>query len=321
MEMNHYNFPICSMSDSTTPPAPIELQITTLPQTFRLASIRKASVEYDLKALLKLIFFSKDGTLFSYTETEEEISLILDTEAAKLFPSVEGLVLVPETLRAIEVVEGSDAINSPGYVQKISKPLADIGISILYLSSYTADLILVNSRDLAKAEESLAKLTKTAPIDISEPPLGLKNIKESLQTKKMLLTPLSHKLSLVMFKKQNISQLALNLLQLFFFDDSDDRYFSFTIRRDEVSMIVDQNFVSQFPQDLVHVHPDTWEGIEITAGTMSSLSGTVGIVSSISYMLAKNQISIYYLSTFTTDFLFVKNNMIEKSMSCLMQKD
>ncbi len=53
----------------------------------------------------------RPGTFFSYTVTEEEISLVIDEDTVAAFPP-DTLVLSPDHLRAIQVYEGAHAISA-----------------------------------------------------------------------------------------------------------------------------------------------------------------------------------------------------------------
>jgi hypothetical protein len=53
----------------------------------------------------------RPGAFFSYTVTEEEISLVVDENTVAAFPP-DTLVLSPDHLRAIQVYEGAHAISA-----------------------------------------------------------------------------------------------------------------------------------------------------------------------------------------------------------------
>ncbi len=125
-------------------------------------------------------------------------------------------------------------------------------------------------------------------------------------------------------------------------------FFSMTVTRDEVSLIVDDDLISGFESGSpLQVHPSEWRCVQVDFGSMgfsksfppiasllhyfllfyeqqqqfplpSMLSliyilkkqkyttASMGVVSLLADILAKEGISIYYLSTFGTDFVLVR---------------
>lgn len=70
-----------------------DLEITKLPYKLFLASISKQILDSCTKAILKLSLFpERDKSFFSYTETEDEVSLILDEASLSYFSKSVGKV-------------------------------------------------------------------------------------------------------------------------------------------------------------------------------------------------------------------------------------
>lgn len=87
----------------------------------------------------------------------------------------------------------------------------------------------------------------------------------------------------------------------FFFTAKTDEEFSLVCRTDDV------------PEDTV-TRDDGWMGLRIAGILDFSL---IGILSKISTVLADNNIGIFAVSTYNTDYIFVKEENFEKALSAL----
>ena len=67
------------------------------------------------------------------------------------------------------------------------------------------------------------------------------------------------------------------------------------------------------PQNIIN-REDGWRGFRIEGTLDFSL---LGILSKISTILAENKIGIFVVSTYNTDYVFVKDNSYEKAMNIL----
>lgn len=67
------------------------------------------------------------------------------------------------------------------------------------------------------------------------------------------------------------------------------------------------------PQNIIN-REDGWRGFRIEGILDFSL---IGILSKISTILAENKIGIFVVSTYNTDYVFVKDNSYEKAMNIL----
>ena len=78
---------------------------------------------------------------------------------------------------------------------------------------------------------------------------------------------------------------------------------------DEISLVLPQ----EFTLDSEDIEKD-WRALEVVGPLGFSLTG---ILSRISTILANDKISIFAISTFDTDYILVKENMIEKAINAL----
>eukprot|EP01118_Nematostelium_gracile_P015788 TRINITY_DN6393_c0_g1_i1.p1 TRINITY_DN6393_c0_g1~~TRINITY_DN6393_c0_g1_i1.p1 ORF type:complete len:248 (-),score=58.73 TRINITY_DN6393_c0_g1_i1:95-733(-) len=136
-----------------------ELSINTLPFRLFLVSLEKEALDLCMKPLLHLAFYSESNTFFSFTETDEEISIIVDEASlARLKATISSeipVVVNTDCWKAIRVEEGAQLIDETGIVANLANPLKEAGIGMLYLSAYECDLILVAEADAEKAASCL----------------------------------------------------------------------------------------------------------------------------------------------------------------------
>jgi len=92
----------------------------------------------------------EDITFSSIARTEKELSIICSQE------KIPGGVLFEKDWRAFRV-EGPLGFVSTGIVSSLSAPLAKAKISIMYISTYETDYVLVEDKNLDKAVKILAR--------------------------------------------------------------------------------------------------------------------------------------------------------------------
>jgi len=94
--------------------------------------------------------WAEDASFCSITRTKEELSIICPQN------KIPAGVLTEQNWRVFKV-EGPLGFTTSGIVAGFSAPLAKAEISILYVSTYETDYILVEEKNLEKAAKILAK--------------------------------------------------------------------------------------------------------------------------------------------------------------------
>ena len=94
--------------------------------------------------------WAKDISFCSITRTPDELSIVCSQD------KIPGGVLVEKGWRAFKV-EGPLGFITTGIVSSLSTPLAKAKISILYVSTYETDYVLVEEKNLEKAKKVLSK--------------------------------------------------------------------------------------------------------------------------------------------------------------------
>ena len=116
--------------------------LSVLPERLGICHLSKTS---------SLPFWAKgDSNFSSIAKTSDELSIILPQD------KIPGGILVEKNWRAFKV-RGPLGFTLTGIVSLLSAPLAKAKISILYISTYETDYILVEEKNLNKATKILGK--------------------------------------------------------------------------------------------------------------------------------------------------------------------
>jgi len=119
-----------------------KLTLSILPEKFGICHFDKKSKTPD---------WAREETSFtSITRTSDELSIISPQD------KIPGGVLAEKNWRAFKV-KGPLGFVLTGIVSSLSKPLAEAKISILYISTYETDYLLVEDKNLEKAQKILGK--------------------------------------------------------------------------------------------------------------------------------------------------------------------
>jgi len=301
-------------------------RLRVLPFRIVLASIKKDQLQASTHALLKLLLFpDRQSQFFSFTDTSEEISLVLEEDTLSYFPEY-TLQYTNQVWRVIQVDEGPLGFESTGIVSSISGPLAEKHISIYHLSTYLTDHTLVEAESLDTAVDALKEVgfeftneehsarPTSPPKKFSPGNLGT-NGKKSVQ---MVITRLPFHLYLARLPPNWQEVASKPLFQLIFFTNQESRFLSFTITPTEASLILDTDAVSLFPSAVIEKCDYTWRALQVCEGAYGFNES--GIVSKFAGPLAEAGISIFNLSTYFTDYALVAEKDLEQAMSKLQEK-
>jgi len=98
------------------------------------------------------------------------------------------------------------------------------------------------------------------------------------------------------------------------------QFFSITKTEDELSIVCSQeNLPHNMQYELINIQCEKdWRILKVEGPLDFSL---VGILSSISSLMAKEKISIFALSTYDTDYILVKDNDIDVAINALIKNN
>lgn len=132
------------------------------------------------------------------------------------------------------------------------------------------------------------------------------------------------RLLLASIQKKDVQKLLHPLLQAAFFSPAgtkEQHFFSYTETPHNISLILDMNSVKLFEDflgDSVKICPMVWRCVQVFAGQsgthLNELSKTIQMISE---PFAKNEISIYQLSTVSNDFTLVPEDRLRDAVNCL----
>ncbi|KAF9080767.1 GATS protein-like 3 [Mortierella sp. GBA35] len=357
--------------------------VDILPFRLQLASLQKKDIPRCTHRLMKLVLFpSGPRHFFSYTETDKEVSLILDEEHIRGFPP--NTVNVCRVIwRAIQIEPGESGLGAEEVISLVSKPLADVNVSIMQISTYDADFTLLPECDLQRALECLSSIftitnnpledlglqasdLKSWESSYPKSPTEINSLQDALllettpkerkasltgdttagQEDPLELDPLMiealslndgpdknsasatstkarhpfnvdypQRLHITSMEESLMDVLAIRLLESIFFDSRMDRFFSFTRTDTTLSIIMDDATMSLFPDHTLNTHAGDWRLIAIGDGPLGF--DECGIVSEFSKPLTENRIGLFYLSTFSSDYIMVNDQDFEQAVECL----
>lgn len=166
-------------------------------------------------------------------------------------------------------------VDATGIVSSIAAPLARDGFSVLYISMFNSDLILVEEDQLAAAlasvEQALHKLRDQSPSTLL-PDVANLVLATSLPPRKKAPVSLtsvefsvvSAKLQLGWLHQRDLKRSCYSLMRLFLNPSAQDRFLSFTIAADEISIVVaEEDFTELKSEDTgIAFHPESWCAME-----------------------------------------------------------
>jgi len=120
------------------------LECTILNEELHICSLHKESRSECALALLRLIFKSNTN-FFSFTETEDEISLMVENKELNGFSQD---ITISDGWRPIQRFKKT-SLSEVGVISALSKPITSAKIPIVYLSTFNSAYIFVQSKHFA----------------------------------------------------------------------------------------------------------------------------------------------------------------------------
>jgi len=312
------------------------MHLSVLPYRLRIAQLERKKCNVCALSILNIMMFSEKDRFFSYTDTTKEISLVLDEDTVKEFPD-QLLVLSPKHFRALELNSSAHPQGSTGIVHFLSHPLANAGISIYYISTYETDYTLIMEEDLSKAIQylkgSIPSLTISNSLILNHNNHNPKNeialpdskvIYPDIQKKKLKLSLSRNTLVLTSAPKRMLPYLGTCIIKfLFFSNSSSDRFFSYCQTNDTISIILpspEHEILCEMAESIgfsLSSYNALWQRVSVDDGPLGFDES--GIVDSIATPLAKADVNLFYVSTYETDHLLVKDSQTDKAIRTLSQ--
>jgi hypothetical protein len=309
-----------------------KLEIEILPVRLVLISLEKPKIKENLHAILDCAFYSKEY-LFSYTETPQNVSLIVEAKFANLFNESQVNVC-PTVWRCVEVFAGESGGNLSELskiIHTLAEPFAVNAISIFQLSTFSSDFTLVPEERLKDAidclkdkfhiinpEEDLVlqdvsiyeKVTKAHEESSNKDTVATdeqEEVTKTFSSKHVVREPVRESVYIASLQDPTQAPLILQHIIRRIMFSRENGFFNFTVVDNSYSFVLDEFTYAVFP-DVLNLLGSNWTAIEIGSDNSSDGLGfdESGIVATYTAPLAQSGISCFYISTFLTDFVLVQ---------------
>ncbi|KAI8993519.1 hypothetical protein BDB01DRAFT_776563 [Pilobolus umbonatus] len=320
--------------------------ITILSAKVRVINFPRSHLIHVTHAIAKMLLFDDsngDDYFFSFTENEYGISIVANEEVIKsdFLPALEAAdcpsLAAPEVIyRVLQVDDEGGQDFSGKRISDISEPLAEGRFSILYISTYQTDFIMVKETALYRVvkalrrggfeveEEYSHRMNEGMKEDSSDDKCTFNT---SIDPTHYLLDTnvLKNELQCVGLNRHCRSDWVIIVLKILCYPDlvqccttHHKRFCSFVATNDDISLIADSQIMGSFDENSLMKNQDTPILRVIQVHFSGSNIERCGIVRCISKPLATEaHINILYLSTFMTANIIVSEDDLQTSLSIL----
>ncbi|KAG7394123.1 GATS protein-like 3 [Phytophthora boehmeriae] len=210
---------------------------------------------------------------------------------------------------------------------QLTTELAKHGISVFQISTYQSDYVLVKVEDLDAAIGCLQRFCSIEMENGEEmcvaegvqvPGAEIKQSGDCFEVHRHPLSVPDVKLSLVQLNKTFVRRHMYSLVQLLFktpaVDDSSSlRFLSYSETGNDISVVTSDDCFVRKARELaeqggqgVLVSPDYWRPVQI--GNTKLGFAETGIVAGQTSVLVNAGTTVFYLSTYSTDFMLIKED-------------
>ncbi|XP_077163403.1 cytosolic arginine sensor for mTORC1 subunit 1 isoform X1 [Paroedura picta] len=326
------------------------MDLRILEPRVRVLSIARDGLWLYTHPLLKMLLLPQRSRckFFSLTETPEDYTVILDEEGFKELPPSEFLQVVDSTWLVLNVLSnGSSSANiQPIGVTKIAKsviaPLAEHNVSVLMLSTYQTDFILVREKDLPvvihtlEGEFDIYKEVNGEPVPAScdEASNGFLKPKQAVNCTVHPVQSPQNRFCILSVAPDSLPAIATILIDVLFYSHSSTpketvpsgqdlnsiAFFAFSLIEGYISIVMDAETKKRFPSDLLLTSSsgELWRMVRIGGQPLGF--DECGIVAQIAEPLADADISAYYISTFNFDHALVPEEGIDHVTEVLQKR-
>ncbi|XP_077996504.1 cytosolic arginine sensor for mTORC1 subunit 2-like [Glandiceps talaboti] len=304
------------------------MELHILDHKVYVISVEKEAIPVVTHALVKLALLYKHTNcrFFSYTETCDDFSVIVDEDGFQEIPKHEKVKVQPNKWRVLNVAVGAYATNKVSGLTKIAKsvilPLADYHVSVFCMSTYQTDFILIKEDELEIAIECLSanfkvfqeKDGETLPVPSSHP-VDEDKLQDPGTPRPIVhpfIVPLN-RFSIRSLHPETLPNVSCALLEIMFYADSllsplqdgHDRFFSYSVVDGEISLVMDNDALSKFPRNSLFgsTAGECWRMIRIGGAPLGFEES--GIIAQYSHPITEAGFFVYYISTYTKGYTLV----------------
>ncbi|XP_039417027.1 cytosolic arginine sensor for mTORC1 subunit 1 isoform X2 [Corvus cornix cornix] len=321
------------------------MDLHILEHRVRVLSLARRGLWLYTHPLLKLLFLPQRCRckFFSLTETPEDYTVMLDEEGFKELPPSEFMQVADSTWLVLSVVSngreppGCQATGVTKIARSVIAPLAEHHVSVLMLSTYQTDFILVRERDLPVVIHTLAGEFDIYKEESGEcVPVTCDDVSNGFLKPKPAASPTLHpvqspqtRFCVLTVAPDTLPAIATMLIDVLFYSHSPPwesatssqdldsiTFFSFSLIEGYISIVMDAETQKRFPSDLLLTSStgELWRMVRIGGQPLGF--DECGIVAQIAEPLAAADISAYYISTFNFDHALVPRRASLRSSSC-----
>ncbi|XP_039188551.1 cytosolic arginine sensor for mTORC1 subunit 1 isoform X1 [Crotalus tigris] len=323
------------------------MELRILEPRVRVLSLARRGLWLYTHPLLKMLLLPQRSRcrFFSLTETPEDYTIMLDEEGFKELHASEFLQVVDSTWLVLNVLSNGSASlnNQPIGVTKIAKsviaPLAEHNVSVLMLSTYQTDFILVREKDLPVVIHTLASEFEIYKEMNGEPvPANCEDISNGFHKAKQEFNATVHPIQtpqnrfcILSIAPETLPAIATKLIDVLFYTASPPKdaspnnqdaitFFAFSLIEGYISIVMDAETKKKFPSDLLLTSSsgELWRMVRIGGQPLGF--DECGIVAQIAEPLAYADISAYYISTFNFDHALVLEDGIDEVIEVLQKR-
>uniref|UniRef100_A0A8C3JTI1 Cytosolic arginine sensor for mTORC1 subunit 1 n=2 Tax=Calidris pygmaea TaxID=425635 RepID=A0A8C3JTI1_9CHAR len=256
------------------------MDLHILEHRVRVLSLARRGLWLYTHPLLKLLFLPQRCRckFFSLTETPEDYTIMLDEEGFKELPPSEFMQVADSTWLVLSVVSngrepsGCQATGVTKIARSVIAPLAEHHVSVLMLSTYQTDFILVRERDLPVVIHTLA-----GEFDIYKEeggecvPVTCDDVSNGFLKPKQAASPTLHpvqspqtRFCVLTVAPDTLPAIATMLIDVLFYSHSPPRetgagsqdldsitFFAFSLIEGYISIVMDAETQKRFPSDLL----------------------------------------------------------------------
>lgn len=309
-----------------------QIELHLLNERLKLMSVKKCALHKLAFPIFKIAFTNKtECKLFSFSETNDDYTIITDNVGLnEIEPFIDSDHMIKNESNWIPMILCGEDLSGSMSISKISKyvilPLADYKISILAISMYQSDYILIQEKDYKDVikclsnhipkifDESLRSENGTAKI--------LPRKKELTSIESKSAKPLNITLPLTipeesdycitgLYNQEAFSLIIPTLIEIMFYEtenyEGNEIFFNFIKKENDISLVMETRLLKKFPMGaLLNIENDYWKMIRI--GKESVAINVYGVCASVSQPLEKACIDEYYISSFHTGYCFIPSN-------------
>uniref|UniRef100_H9H0P5 Cytosolic arginine sensor for mTORC1 subunit 1 n=1 Tax=Meleagris gallopavo TaxID=9103 RepID=H9H0P5_MELGA len=255
---------------------------------------------------------------------------MLDEEGFKELPPSEFMQVADSTWSVLSVVSngcapsGCQATGVTKIARSVIAPLAEHHVSVLMLSTYQTDFILVRERDLPVVIHTLAgefdiykeENGESIPVPCDDASNGFLKPKSAPSLTLHPVQSPQNRFCILTVAPDTLPAIATMLIDVLFYSHSPPKepgasdldsitFFSFSLIEGYISIVMDAETQKQFPSDLLLTSSsgELWRMVRIGGQPLGF--DECGIVAQIAEPLAAVDISAYYISTFNFDHALV----------------